>query len=193
MNQPIVETTADSLPLSQEMETALIARARKGNHQAFLKLVARNDRALMSVIYRFTGNQFDREDLYQDIFLHCWKSIGKFKGNASFTTWLYRLAMNRCISYMRKNRDDTVTHDQDLPYSPNPEKRAKLQAVMRAAEKLNGAQRICFHLFFVENWKQDEIAEVLNCETGTVKSHLNRAKQKVMTSKEVTAWSTPTN
>jgi len=170
-------------------ERELILRAQAGEHQAFLELLARHDRKIMSVVYRFSCDRYDREDLYQEIFLHCYRSIGSFRFRSSFLTWLYRLALNRCLGYMRNRLPLAEPRDGPAP-SIDGERRDRLEAVRRALARLRGPQRICFHLHYVEDWGVDRIASLLECSEGTVKSHLHRARTRIRGDREVLVWRT---
>lgn len=168
-------------------EADLVARAQNGSHPAFTQLLERHDRRVMNVILRFTNNQYDSDDLYQEIFIACYKALPKFSGNSSFYTWLYRIALNCCIGFMRKHKPV-----QELPELPaeaiNWERQHKLGAINQAMASLEGPQRISFHLFYIEQWSNSDIANVLDCSEGTVKSHLNRARQKIRQHREVAQW-----
>ena len=170
-------------------ENALIRQAQRGDHKAFLRLLERYDRQIMSVVYRFTTDQFDREDLYQEIFLQCFASIGKFRFKSAFVTWLYRIALNRSISYM-KTRTPVAEFRETAAPAIDWEQRQKIQAVRSALNRLTGKQKIVFHLHYIEGFRVDEIAEILDCSPGTVKSHMNRARVKVREDQEVLAWQT---
>lgn len=170
-------------------ETDLIRRAQKGDHEAFLELLERYDRQIMSVVYRFTTDQFDREDLYQEVFMHIYKSIREFSFKSSLVTWMYRIALNQCINYMKKRTPFSDFQEVAAP-SVDYEQRQKLNAVRAALDRLNGQQKISFHLHYIEGFSTDDIAEILACSPGTVKSHLNRARIKVRADKEVLAWQT---
>jgi RNA polymerase sigma-70 factor, ECF subfamily len=172
-----------------EDELLLIKRAQEGDSDAFLELISRYDRQIMSVIYRLACDQCDREDLYQEIFLGCFGSIASFKFRSSFVTWLYRLALNRALSYMRKNRR-MVDFAEKPEEEPDPDRRDKLQAIRRALSQLNGPQKLCFHLHYIEDWDIERIAETLDCAEGTVKSHLHRARNKIKMDPEVLIWQT---
>ncbi|MCP4901912.1 MAG: RNA polymerase sigma factor [bacterium] len=176
---------------SFDEERELVKQAQGGDHAAFLALLGRYDRQIMSVVYRFTCDEYDREDLYQEVFLHCFRSIGKFRFQSSLLTWLYRLAMNRSVTYMRKKRPTAEPVELVAP-ELDWERREKLRTIRRASNRLNGRQRICFHLFYIEGWALVEIAEVLDCREGTVKSHLNRARSRIRRDREVLAWLTNT-
>lgn len=175
------------------MAFQLIQAAQAGDQAAFLQLLKQHDRQLMAVVYRFAGSYADREDLYQDIFLHVFQSLKKFAFQADFKTWLYRVALNRCCSFHRR-RPKTITMEPlTTAKLPDFEKRAKLKAIQSALRRLRGPQRISFHLFYIEDWAIEKIAEVLNCRPGTVKAHLQRARNKIKSAREVRTWlATPT-
>lgn len=174
-------------------ERTLIAMAQEGHHEAFLNLLSRYDRQTMSVIYRFSGNLYDREDLYQEIFLHCYKNIRTFRFECGFGTWLYRLAFNRCVSYMRKRKSQLKWEHPEVQPPPTHTSKAQIETIQRAMRRLSRPQRISFHLFYLEEWHVEEIARVLDCQPGTVKSHLQRARQKIRADEEVALWITDEN
>jgi len=170
------------------MSDQLIKDAQKGDHEALLELLSMHDRQTMSVVYRFSGNAYDREDLYQDIFLHVFKSIKTYKFKASFQTWLYRVALHRCCSYMRRKPNEVPLAESPEAHRLDFEARAKLKSIQNALGRLRGPQRISFHLFYIEDWQVEDIAEVLDCKPGTVKAHLQRARNKVKSAWEVRKW-----
>lgn len=170
-------------------ELLLIQKAQKGDSSAFLELIARYDRQIMSVIYRLNCDRCDREDVYQEIFLACFRSIGSFKFRSSFVTWLYRLALNRCLSYMKRNRRMLELPQGDAG-NADANRNAKLQAIQSALGQLDGLQKICFHLYYIEDWSIERIAETLACAPGTVKSHLHRARNRIRTDPGVLIWRT---
>ena len=170
-------------------EQALVKCACKGDHDAFLALLAKYDRQIMSVVFRFTGDLFDREDLYQDIFLHCYRSIKKYRFDESFQNWLYRVALNRCIHFNKK-KDPAVAQQDIAAAPPDWERREKMKAIRKAMSRLKGPQQICFHLYYIEDWDLQRIADVLGCARGTIKSHLDRARAKIKSDREVLLWQT---
>lgn len=172
-------------------ETHLIESAARGDHAAFMTLLKRYDRQLMSVVCRFTHDACDREDLYQEIFLHCFKCLKKFRFKSSFRTWLYRVSLNRCLVYLKKQKPEEPEVEAGAE-PPDWERRQKLAAVGRAVARLSGPQRIAFHLFYVEDWTVPEIGKLLKCRDGSVKSHLDRARKKVRLDQEVLLWRTNT-
>jgi len=171
------------------METELVRRAQEGDADAFLTLIERHDRQVMSVIYRFSGDRHDREDLYHEVFVHAFESIRRFRGASSFRTWLYRVALNRCLSYVK--RRPPVREPEDAAVDPEDwVQRAKVRSILRAMDSLSDHQRMCFFLHYVEGWNVAEIEELLDVRSGTVKSHLNRARAKIRGAREVMAWQT---
>lgn len=184
-DKPLAVRSSESTRL--ENERVLIELAAQGNHGAFTSLVKFHDRRIMNVILRFTLDQYDRDDLYQEIFTACYAALPSFSGKSSFHTWLYRIAMNHCISFMRKQL--VVEELDDIPDSdPNRENQERLKAVAQAMSDLDGPQRVSFHLFYIEQWTLQEVADVLECSTGTIKSHLDRARKKIRQDKEVAQW-----
>ena len=172
-------------------ERQLIEKAQEGDCEAFLELLMSHDRQIMSVIYRMSGDYYDREDLYQEIFLHCFQSIRTFRFRSSLRTWLYRVAFNRCLDYMKKK---PIVREIEETAAPSLDfvQRQQLADVQRAMSRLRGHQRICFFLHHIEGWKIREIREVLGIEEGTIKSHLSRARKKIRLTTGVLRWQTTT-
>jgi RNA polymerase sigma-70 factor (ECF subfamily) len=170
-------------------ELALIKRAQEGDSEAFLDLISRYDRPIMSVVYRLTYDRYDREDLYQEVFLGCFRSIKSFKFRSSLVTWLYRVALNRSISYLKKSRRKVDYQEAPAP-GPDMDRQAKLEAIQRALSRLHGHEKLCFHLHYIEEWNIERIAETLDCAEGTVKSYLHRARSRIKMDPEVLVWQT---
>lgn len=170
-----------------ETERALVARAKSGDHQAFAQLLRCYDRRIMNVLLRFCANRCDREDLYQEVFTACYRALPRFNESCAFYTWLYRIALNQCISFLRKQKP--WVPEQELPVAGHDwEREARLAAIHQAKNRLAGPQQLSFHLFYIEQWSLEEIAAVLDCNTGSVKSHLHRAREKVRSDVEVQKW-----
>ncbi|MCB1049690.1 MAG: RNA polymerase sigma factor [Acidobacteria bacterium] len=169
-------------------ESELIALAQTGDQDAFLDLIAAHDQLIMGVIVRFGGDQFDRQDIYQNVFLAVFKAIGRFQGTAKFSTWLYRVAFNQCLNYYRKHLPVASMLQEPVHPGPDWNARAQLQAIHRALTRLKGPIRLCFHLFYIEQWGLSEIAEVLELKEGSVKSYLDRARKHIRQNEEVRAW-----
>ncbi len=169
----------------------LIHQVKQGNDNAFEQLVYRYDRTVLSIALKYTGNTDDAKDLYQEVFIRAYRGINNFQFRSEFSTWLYRIAVNVCLSYKSRNKeylrvsinvedDDTdFTKDasEQLVYEgSSPEEEAassELAEIVDAAlETLSPRQKITFVLKHYEGYKIREIAEMLNCKEGTVKKYL---------------------
>ena len=174
-------------------EQELVALAQKGDQDAFARLVEANQGKIYTLTLRMTGNPDDGADLAQEAFLRAWKGLPGFQAESSFSTWLYRLASNVCIDFLRKQKRrrglDGVSLDEeqgtaaalqvpDSRFTPEGELERKQlrQAVQRGLEKLSQEHRQALILRELEGLSYGEIARVLGVEEGTVKSRIARAR-----------------
>ena len=174
-------------------EQELVALAQKGDQDAFARLVEANQGKIYTLTLRMTGNPDDGAELAQEAFLRAWKGLPGFQAESSFSTWLYRLASNVCIDFLRKQKRrrglDGVSLDEeqgtaaalqvpDSRFTPEGELERKQlrQAVQRGLEKLSQEHRQALILRELEGLSYGEIARVLGVEEGTVKSRIARAR-----------------
>ena len=176
-------------------ETKRIRKAAAGDPDAFEALVQQYQAQVYRLCYRMTGNAEDAADLTQESFLKAWRSLNSFQFNASFSTWLYRLASNACLDFLRaaKRRavlpltlgdDDGEELTLDLPDNqPTPEEAAiRSEEQVRLAEamaQLEPEHRHILTLRVVNELSYAEIAEILGIREGTVKSRLSRARDSL--------------
>jgi len=174
-------------------EQELVARAKRGDADAFAQLVEANQNRIYSLALRMVGNPEDAADLAQDAFLSAWRGLERFQGEAAFSTWLYRLTSNACIDFLRKEKrkraaggvlslDDTEEGATlDLPdYDADPHRQLEQSEVRRAiADGLAGLSpehRNVLTLREISGLSYAEIADLLGLEEGTVKSRISRAR-----------------
>ena len=173
-------------------EQELVQAAQQGDQGAFSRLVEANQGKIYSLCFRMTGNPDDAADLTQEAFLNAWRGLGKFGGQSTFSTWLYRLAANACIDFLRREKrrsalsmtledGEDEDHQADLPderWSPERElERKELRnAVQKGLLTLSPEHRQVLLLRETEGLSYQEIGQALDLEEGTVKSRIARAR-----------------
>lgn len=188
---------ADNRPmgLSLEAERDLIRRSQQGDLEAFDSIVAAYQDRIFGLACRLMGGYDDANDLCQEVFIACFRKIGQFRGEARLQTWLYRIAVNTAKNawkhrerrgYSKTFSIEAVSREDDsrpfeLPSgNPSPRRQAEAIEASRALEacleRLNPEQREALVLRCIEDMSYDEIAQVLQCNLGTVKSRINRAR-----------------
>jgi len=162
----------------------LVRRTQSGDRQAFEQLLDRYEARIYRMALRATGNPADAEDVTQEIFLGIYRNIGAFVGRSSFSTWVYRVAMNHCLEFRRKRRLDTVPiedqerlvsmRQQDDPVicASRTETADRVNAALRS---LSDKHRDVVTLHEMQGLTYQECAEVLDVPVGTVKSRLFNA------------------
>ena len=174
-------------------EQELVQRAKRGDEEAFARLMQDNETRIYNLTLRMTGNEQDALDLAQEAFFNAWKGLKFFKGDSAFSTWVYRLASNACIDHLRrkKRRQDIsapmpVTDEEndrppDIPderYAPEQvvERKQLRQAVVQGLEQLSREHRQVLILRELDGLSYQEIGQLLGLEAGTVKSRIARAR-----------------
>jgi RNA polymerase sigma-70 factor, ECF subfamily len=175
----------------QLTDTDLIIQAQKGDQSAFEELVYRYDRSVLSIAIKYTNNEDDAKDLYQEVFIRVYRSIKGFRFKSEFSTWLFRITTNVCLTYKSRSKEhlkvsiDKEYDDEENEFSTKKElaydglspeeisSRVDLgELVNEAVESLSPKQKMTFVLKHYEGYKIREIAEMLNCKEGTVKKYL---------------------
>ncbi len=165
----------------------LVLLCQKSNPDAFAELVGRHQDRIYTAISRFCGNSEDACDITQRAFINAFRKIGEFKGDAAFSTWIYRIAFNQAISFRRENKHTAVSiysKDDELLAEPaddsNPTERMESQETQRkvqqALDLLGEADRQIILLKDLQGASYDEISDILQIPKGTVRSRLHRAR-----------------
>ena len=170
-------------------EILLISRARDGDREAFGALVEQYRDNVYRLAYRMCGNAYDADEAAQEAFVAAWRALPNFRGDAKFSTWLYRLTTNAAIDVMRREKRHKavgdgemveVADDTDSPQE-TVERTEQQEAVQKALATLSDEYREVLLLRYMEELDYAEIAEVLKLPSGTVKSRINRAKAALKT------------
>jgi RNA polymerase sigma factor (sigma-70 family) len=189
-------STADADTPAGMLEGDLVRRARKGDLGAYDELVKRYQQRIYATIYHMTANHEDANDLAQDSFIKAFQALKSFKGGSSFYTWLYRIAVNKTINFLkqRKNRHHYSLNDLDFNTEHNPDLVALISdktplreaGLMELQKKMNEAllklsepHRMVVVLHDVQGQSHEEIAEIMDCNIGTVRSRLFYARQQL--------------
>ena len=152
----------------------LIAKARRGNVDAFNVLVSRWEKRVFNYLYRLVSNREDALDVSQDVFLKAYQNLPKLEDPERFTAWLFRIAHNEAFSLLRRRRPETDLEGEPRPAQTGP-KMLPMElslAVESALKVLSEDQREAVLLKIYQGFKFDEMAEILGCPVSTVKSRL---------------------
>jgi RNA polymerase sigma factor (sigma-70 family) len=192
------EEQVDTPPAAppQIEETELVRKARHGDLESYDELVRRYQERIYATIYHMTSNHEDANDLAQEAFIKAFHALKSFKGGSSFYTWVYRIAVNKTINFLkqRKNKaqmslddlDFNAEHDPDLVALISDKTPRREVNLAELQEKLNGAMqklsephRLVVTLHDVQGLSHEEIAKIMDCNIGTVRSRLFYARQQL--------------
>ena len=179
-------------------ENSLILAAQKGDGAAFEELIYRYDKNVLGIAYSFINNNEDAKDIYQEVFLRVFKGIKNFEFRSEFSTWLFRITTNVCLTYRSQKKKFAYTSLDEEPDEEDGEQRSLSEIITDGAtpdiqaltsevsakiengiDKLSPQQRLVFTLKHYQGYKIKEIASIMNCSEGTVKNYLFIATQKM--------------
>ena len=177
-------------------DLTLLRRAQQDDLSAYDELVRRYQERIFATIYHMTSNQEDAHDLAQETFLKGYTALKSFKGDSSFYTWVYRIAVNKTINFLkqRKNKSHLSLNDVDFNAEHDPDMVAlvsdrtprrdlglrELQDKLNEAmQKLSPVHRMVITLHDVQGMSHEEIGEIMDCNIGTVRSRLFYARQQM--------------
>lgn len=173
----------------------LINKAKNGDSFAFRELVYRYDRNVLSIALKYVNDRDDAKDIYQEVFLRVFRGLKNFQFKSEFSTWLYRITTNVCLSFIKVNKNrnsNRINYDMDSEDINNitdnsndtsPEKHLAgvelTDRINQALENLSPKQKMIFILKHFEGYKIREIAEMINSSDGTIKKYLFEANHKL--------------
>jgi RNA polymerase sigma factor (sigma-70 family) len=177
-------------------ESDLIRASVGGDLRAYDELVSRCHQRVYATIYHMTANHEDANDLAQETFIKAYRSLKSFRGGSSFYTWVYRIGVNKTINFLkqRKKRYHMSLNDLDANVEGNPDLVAMIsedtpqrdvqltelqQKLNEALMKLSEQHRLAVVLHDVQGLPHDEIAKIMECNVGTVRSRLFYARQQL--------------
>ncbi len=172
-------------------DTDLVARAQGGDEQAFAALFEGHRRRVYALCLQMTGDPANADDLTQDAFIQAFRKLGTFRGDAAFSTWLYRIAINTVLMSLRRRtlRTSSLDEPTNTETSSVPREYGRTDSrltltvdrivLARAVRNLPAGYRRIFILHDVEGYGHGEIARLLRCSTGNSKSQLHKARLKI--------------
>ncbi len=171
-------------------DSEIITRVLQGEHQLFAELVKRYQNFVFTVALRYTPVREDAEEIAQDAFVKAYKALKDFRGESKFSTWLYTIVNSTSITFLRKKKLDTHSLDNEHVFeradsqasgtSANQvEQKSKVAMVTKAIALLSPDDARIITLFYKGEQSLEEIGQILNMETNTVKVKLHRARQRL--------------
>ncbi|HEY6970547.1 MAG TPA: sigma-70 family RNA polymerase sigma factor [Candidatus Angelobacter sp.] len=177
-------------------DAAVVAQVLAGDKDAYRLLVERHTRSIYGVAYRMTGNEQDAEEILQETFLRAYKSLRSFELRSSFSTWLYRIAVNRCLDFLKAKKmtdayqiseepggEENEREIQVAASNPGPDRlllsAEARQKIGQAISLLTPAERVAFTMRHMEGKSIEEISKTLNVRASAAKNSIFRAVQKI--------------
>lgn len=189
----VIHRSVLDLPAVNTPDTELIDACLGGNTDAFGQLVVRHQDRLYNTLVKVLGSADDARDVVQEAFVHAFQKLHTFRGNSAFYSWLFRIAMNAAISEKRKTKRmktsvesareqsgiEPVDEHPDSRPSRGIELSERQQLVQSALSELSEEFRTVLVLKEMEGMKYDEIADIVGCPVGTVRSRIHRARSEM--------------
>jgi RNA polymerase sigma-70 factor, ECF subfamily len=187
------------MPLDQHVgpdDVQLVARSLKRDHEAFGQLIDRHAPAIVNLAYRMVGNRAEAEDLAQEAFLAAFKALSTFRADSKFSTWLYRIAANKCKDWLRAKRPGMGQQDVDIDETLDvhvaeertPEHLLSQQQVAQelelAIQRLPPLYREAFVLKHVEGLSYEEMEQIIGVNSNTLKMRVYKGRLQL--SRELT-------
>lgn len=173
------------------MDELILRRAQKGDTAAFEQLITPYEQLVWRVCWHYTHHQEDAKDCAQETMVKAWRSLRQYRQDCALESWLYRIAASCCVDFLRRKKRHAADSADELAETgfdpvdpaPLPEERALQQEaksqLYQALDQLPEEMRTALILSAVEGRKYEEIAQITGVAAGTVKSRINRARQKL--------------
>lgn len=177
-------------------DNQLIINAQRGDMASFQELIYRYDRHVLNIAKSFKNNEDDAKDIYQEVFIRVYKGLKNFQFKSEFSTWLFRITTNVCITFQTRKKnhlplDKEISNNEyetttfaDLIHSDDKADKLAISGNLKyyinnALETLPAQQKMAFTLKFFNEYKIKEIADMMNCSEGTVKRYLFNATHRM--------------
>ncbi len=192
-NTSSIPSTHTSLPADDK---ELVERFQNGEQEVFNELVTRYQGKIYNLVYKYVPNSETAKDLTQEIFIKAYRALPHFKRQSAFYSWLYRIAVNLCIDFIRQQKRGQTLSFEDLPtggndeaafndVSPLPPDQIEMkelgQIIGQAVQQLPPKQQHVFNLRYHDGLQLKEIAAQLDRSEGTIKAHLHHAHKRLQT------------
>lgn len=171
---------------NEDPDAEVIESVAGGDEKAFEQVVEKYQHPVLNTIYRYVGDRVEAEDIAQEVFLRVWRQARNFKGESRFSTWLYRIVVNQCLSFRRKYKEtlqplDATIEKEDGSRTPENEveSRRGAEIVRKAVDELPSRQRIALILSKFEGKSYKEIAQIMGVSLSTVESLIFRARSSL--------------
>ena len=185
------------VPWAECEDVDLVRASQDGSLAAFDELIRRYQQRVYATVYHMTSNHEDADDLTQESFIKAFKALKRFKGDSSFYTWVYRIAVNRTINFLKQRKRKSYhmsLNDMDLQVEKHadllmfisdktPRRDVRLNELQeqmnKAMQKLSETHRLTVTLHDIQGMSHEEIGKIMDCNTGTVRSRLFYARQQL--------------
>ncbi len=174
----------------------LIEKAKNGDKFAFQKLVLKYDKLVLNIAYSYRNNKDDADDIYQEVFIRVYKGLKNFESRSKFTTWLYRITVNVCLEYKRKQKvhghqslNNNIKDDKNNYFENSLKSNIKTdtqtlnnetsEVIKQEVNKLPKQLKMAFTLKHYQGLKIKDISKLMNCSEGTIKSYLFTSNKKL--------------
>jgi RNA polymerase sigma-70 factor (ECF subfamily) len=182
---PEIIGTSSTIPVpsslaADDADRRLLAAAAQGDNGAFAALYRNHSTAIFNYLLRLVHDKNQAEDLLQETFMATWRGANTFRRQSSVRTWLFSIAHNKAVSWLRRNRPQSMDEDLEITDdSPGPEMLSQItwrnEAILSAMDELSVSHRAVVELAFVHELAYADIAQIMGCPLGTVKSRMSYA------------------